>query len=401
MCTFKFNSIKKVIVLICLFLISSSTLFAQKSEFEKGIRKNWQFGFSAGALSYWGDVSTPKDLSNQLKSGVAWGYGVSLSKQISPVWGIQGNILLGNLNATKPFYSDGSQANLQFKSNLIEGNLNATVNFTNLFLGYKPNRRANAYGVIGIGLGNFEGKTTYFTGEKKRAFGYGSGKGINGYEIDGIGNVGLGVNLKLNKRLLLNVETTMKFTQNDTLDGLHAGINSDFYNYTSIGLIYKFSLGKGTSKNAKAKADLADKNGIKKPSFAAKPAETKPAEVKKTTAPAPEKVDVKITPFEQSKSKVEETPINVEPVGGLYTGYKVQILATQKPVTVATVKRIYHITTDVRLDTDGGWYRFSVGEFKTFSAARIYAKQLILKHKIHGAFVVKFKSGKRVGLATK
>jgi opacity protein-like surface antigen len=396
-------------------------VFAQTNEFEKGIKNNWQVGFNVGVLSYWGDVSSPKDLNNQLKYGTSWGYGVSLSKQITPIWGIQGNILLGNLNATKPFYNDGvTPLNLKFQSKLIEGNLNATINLTNLIYGYKPNRMVNAYGIIGLGLGNFEGQTTYLTGGLKRAFGYGSGKGINGYEIDGIGNIGFGVNLKLKKQLFLKVETTMKFTPNDTLDGVHAGLNSDFYNFTSVGLIYKFSVGSGKKSNLakadKLKANLIDKNGIKKPVFQDKPTETKPTEVKKTSnAPAPEKVDVKITPFEQSKKDKENEEAknefakneaskrvqDIESVKiGDYSGYKVQILATQKSVTVAQVKRLYHISSDVRLDIDGGWHRFSVGTFSTFKAAHIYAKQLMLKHRIHGAFVVLFRDGIRVGAAT-
>ncbi|NWJ50952.1 MAG: hypothetical protein HXX14_08805 [Bacteroidetes bacterium] len=418
MCTINFNSIRKVVVLICLLLTSSSILFAQKSEFEKGFGKNWQFGFNAGVLSYWGDVSSPKDLGNQFKNGVAWGYGVSLSKQISPVWGINGNIFMGNLNATKPFYSDGSSADLQFKSKIIEGNINATLSFTNLIYGYKPNRVVNAYGIIGLGLGSFEGSTTnYATGDVIRRFGYKSGKGINGYEADGVANAGLGVKFKLNKQFYLNAETSMKFTGDDNLDGVVAGIKSDFYNYTSIGLIYKLSF----EKSKKATSTKDDKNinnkGIKKPVFDAKPAETKPAEtkpeVKKTTAPAPEKVDVKITPFEQPKAKVEETkvkveepkkeaPKKVEPVKtDWYSGYKVQILATQKAVSVDEVKGLYQITKEVRLDIDGGWHRFSIGEFTTIQAASIYAKQLILKNKVKGAFVVLFKDGNRIGPANR
>jgi opacity protein-like surface antigen len=381
-------------------LTSSSVLFAQKSGFEKGFGNNWQVGLNVGALSYWGDVATPKDLSNQLKNGVAFGYGVSLSKQFSPIWGFSGNILLGNLNATKPFYSDGSSADLQFKSKLIEANINATLSFTNLIYGYKPNRMVNAYGIIGFGLGNFEGSTTnYNTGDVIRRFGYGSGKGISGYEVDGIANAGLGVNFRLHKQLYLNIESTMKFTSDDNLDGVVAGIKSDFYNYTSVGLIYKFAFSKG-KKVTETKLD--DKKGIKKPTFDTKPSEPKP-EVKKAAAPAPEKVDVKITPSEQSKPKVEESKKETpkkEPVKtDWYSGYKVQILATQKDISVEEVKRIYHITKDIRLDVNGGWHRFSVGEFNTFQAARIYAKQLILKNKLKGAFVVLFKDGNRIGPA--
>jgi len=57
----------------------------------------------------------------------------------------------------------------------------------------------------------------------------------------------------------------------------------------------------------------------------------------------------------------------------------------------------YHLKEQIREDHTDKWYRYSVGEFKSYLEASKYKRILNTRNKIKGAFVVKFKDGKRVG----
>jgi hypothetical protein len=128
--------------------------------------------------------------------------------------------------------------------------------------------------------------------------------------------------------------------------------------------------------------------------------DAKPSEVKKEVASVPVKQDVK-------KEVPASAPVKTEPKSAhgqnviMFTGYKVQILATLSPASFDNIMLQYRLKEQIREDHINKWYRYSVGEFKSFKEANTYRKLLISHNKIKDAFIVKFLNGKRIGLAKK
>jgi len=73
--------------------------------------------------------------------------------------------------------------------------------------------------------------------------------------------------------------------------------------------------------------------------------------------------------------------------------YKVQILADKKEWTDAKIKsKIYFGTETVNKRYDDGYYKYSIGEFKTYAEAKTFKNKIGVK----GAFVTCFVEGKQV-----
>jgi len=410
--------INKKLFLICLLLIFGNIVLGQKPvekkpaekkpiekkiAEKKPVEKNsilsnkWAIDINGGSTQYWGNLKS-RNFGTTLKHPVTFGYGIVLTRQISPVISIRGQFLMGNLKGRKELFSNDSSANLNYHSDFLEGNITMKMSFTDLIMGYKPNRSFTLYGIAGIGVSNFQGETVnYNTGIPVNRFGFGSGKGINGYELDGMATVGIGMTYKLSKSWNFTFENSMKFIHENKLNEINGKIPLDLYGYSSLGLSYKFGFKKANKvpaikieETAKAKPVEVKKEVITAPKVETKP-EVKP-EVKKETIAAPVKTEPKITPPEPVKQEAKP----VEKIE-LFTGYKVQIIATLTAASFDNLMMEYHLKEQIREDHTDKWYRYSVGEFKSYLEASKYKRILNTRNKIKGAFVVKFKDGKRVG----
>ena len=77
--------------------------------------------------------------------------------------------------------------------------------------------------------------------------------------------------------------------------------------------------------------------------------------------------------------------------------YKVQIRAAYKSeIPLQQLANKYHLRDEIKEDYVGNWYRYSVGSFDTYEAAKQYRKQIIDINGIRDAFVVAYKNGKRI-----
>jgi len=390
--------INKKLFLFCLMLIFGNIVFGQKPVEKKPIEKNniisnrWLIDVNGGSTQYWGNLKS-RNLGTTLKHPVTLGYGIVLTRQISPVISIRGQFLMGNLKGRKELLSNDSSADLNYHSDFLEGNITVKMSFTDLIMGYKPNRSFTLYGLAGIGMSNFQGETVnYNTGIPVNSFGYGSGKGIKGYELDGMATLGIGMTFRLSKAWDLTFENSMKFIHENKLNEINSKIPFDLYGYSSLGLSYKFGLKKATKNPPIKISDQAKPKPVevKKEVVPAPKVETKP-EVKKEVA-APVKTEPKITPSEPAKQEAKPVEKIV-----LFTGYKVQIIATLTPASFDNLMLEYHLKEQIREDHTDKWYRYSVGEFKSYLEASKYRRILNIHNKIKGAFVVKFKDGRRIG----
>lgn len=72
--------------------------------------------------------------------------------------------------------------------------------------------------------------------------------------------------------------------------------------------------------------------------------------------------------------------------------YKVQIAADQKPLSQSVLKKLYDGNKEVSRVVESGWYKYSVGDFKTFQAAEEFRNSL----QTRDAFIVAVKDGEPV-----
>jgi len=384
----------RMLLIGCILILVCNALFAQKKVEEKSILSNkWSLDINGGSTQYWGYLNS-RNFATTLKHTPTFGYGIVLTRQFSPIWSIRGQFLMGQLKGRKELFSDNDFANLNYYSDFYEGNITIKMSFTDLFKGYKPDRSFTVYGLAGLGLSNFQGETyNYLTGIVVNKFGYGSGKGISGYELDGMATAGIGMSFKLSKSMNFTFENSMKFIQENKLNERNGTFKFDMYGYSSVGLSYKF----GFKKETKNVPVIKNDNQLKPVNTATKPAEVKkevvPTPVKKEApVPAPVKTEPKPAPAEPVKR-----PVNV----AMFTGYKVQILATLSPASFDNIMLQYHLKEEIREDHIDKWYRYSVGEFKNFKEANNYRKLLYSRNKIMDAFIVKFVNGRRIAKARK
>jgi len=74
--------------------------------------------------------------------------------------------------------------------------------------------------------------------------------------------------------------------------------------------------------------------------------------------------------------------------------YKVQIGASQKPLEPSFFTDRFGVNKDdISIEQADGWYRYTVGSFRSYKAAKEFAQT---QSKVEGAFVVKYENGQRV-----
>jgi OOP family OmpA-OmpF porin len=252
---FNLTNISKVFLIAFLVLNSSKVVYSQPYRTMQPNSDNWEIGINMGLLNYLGDVGSNSDFSSPFKNNLNLGFGISLSKQLSPIFGIKGNLLIGPINGESDVKINAGvitqnpadiSTPIVLKSQLIGANINATLNLSNLFLGIDREQLINVYGLVGLGLGNFKGRIT----DKNtpniiyHEFGYHNGRGINGYQIQGIGNLGLSIVFDIGHNLNASIESTFKFMKDDNLVSSVGNTDIDSYNYTSLGIAYKIPFSK-------------------------------------------------------------------------------------------------------------------------------------------------------------
>jgi len=371
-------------IVLTLFILVNISL-AQNDEFSKRFFDNWSLNANLGISQYHGDISGGTNPFALLDNSTGFSYGLILKKQISPVFGIRGQVIRGQLKGKKENYTSGTPANLQLDADCFEMNLNTSLDFVNLFWGYNSKRLFNIYGFIGIGLGNYQGFTkNYVTNVKIHSFGNGFGKGISGWMLEGIITGGGGAKIRLSNSFDMCLESSLKFLNTDKFDGRIGGFKYDFYSYSSIGLSYNFG-----------KSEKQRKNIIHEPKVVEiepEPVKITPTEPEKPKVVEPVKTETKVV---EPKPVVTPTPKQELQITPDFE-YKVQVMASKTPVDVSYIQKRYSINEPIREDYDGVWYRYSVGSFKDYKSARESANKLNSVNKVDGAFVVGFKNGKRL-----
>jgi len=256
-CTHTLFLNKKIITLLVLITISFSVI-AQSYNKTSNFKSQWLLNVSAGSSLFFGDVKQYKIwpvTSNENEWRFAGA--LQLGKQISPIFGIRAQAIYGKLAGTRRAW------NMFFESNYYEFNANATISIRNIISKYKNDQLWDTYIILGIGIVNYNTEVKDLTTKAViKKIGYGSGKSFDGRTLQGIFTGGLGFRLRLSNNWNINIESANKIMNSDDMDGYENSFIYDVYNYTSLGITYKF--GKKKQNNSKETYNYFEKSNNKK-----------------------------------------------------------------------------------------------------------------------------------------
>ncbi|MCF8379145.1 MAG: hypothetical protein K9H49_06180 [Bacteroidales bacterium] len=232
-----YQIVSKFLALTLIFIIPG-VMLAQNANREDGSDKlyyQWYLNLNGGITQSYGDILSGSWHGNMLgKDDIQFGYGARLGKHISPVFGAY----LSFIKAPLKGISGKDTKNLYFETDLTDMILGTTFSFSNLFFGYKP-RLINVYGTTGIGFVDFDANAYHLDTDLPADDGINNGQGYPNTTETMI-PTGAGIDIRLNNRWDINLESTIRWFDSDKLDGFQSGEKRDAYFFTSLGLGYSF-----------------------------------------------------------------------------------------------------------------------------------------------------------------
>ena len=386
--------------LVTLFFLAVISAQAQKIVPNRGFSPYWEVGINGGTSIFFGDIKENPIIPLSSNNN-EWrlGGGIMVGRQFSYVFGLRGQAMYGQLAGTK------TSLNRYFEGDYIEFNLNTTIDLNNLFGRKRSDRLVSTYLLVGVGITNYN-STFYnlFTGTKIGYIGFGYGSGIGGRTLEGIITGGVGVNFRINDRFIVNFETANRIMNSDNMDGWVNSFKYDVYNYTSLGLSYRF--GKRKAKSVPETPVVAHQNVHEVPPVKTEPGKEKrpcTVEMQPVMPPATtntvktEKQYQPVTPVQQTQQQVSKTYVATPPPKPMLE-YRVQIRAKYgQRIPVEWISRKYGLSqNEIREDKHNGYYIYTVGSYETYEQARTRRDQIRGRYGIGDAFVVAFKNGYRL-----
>ena len=272
---------KNLYVTLTLLALISTTTFAQNRTYEGPNKMNtWSISGYGGISRFFGDLNQ-YDFKRGDKVNVTGMYGLSLNKQISPLFGAQLTVWNGNLAGSKRNVISsltGKSQDVYFKSpSFLQASLDGTVNLNRLLFGFNKLRRWKFDAHAGFGAiyfhtdvydlatdrlllqSNTEGSSTT-AGEWER----------NGtvYTREWVVPMGLAIHYEVSPRIDLGLDfginhvntekldlTASDLTDYSTSTGIFGFVKGDSkldkWGYGSIVLTYKLGKNAVMSKNGK------------------------------------------------------------------------------------------------------------------------------------------------------
>jgi OOP family OmpA-OmpF porin len=251
------------IALICL-LCSSLDVFAQNRTYDGTNKMNtWSISGYGGITKFFGDVTT-YDFKRGENEKLTGGWGLSINKQLSPLFGIQLTGYNGQLQGSKKGHHSslsGDTYDVFFNSpSFIQATIDGTVNLNRLLLGYNKMRRWKTDAHLGAGIMYYHTDLTATnTNPNSPFFGtvstvstntIGSSKTAGTWERKGstytrewVFPVGLAVHYELTPRFDLGVDFTYSYVNTEKLDATVSNL-TDYRKQEGI-----WTFVKGESKN--------------------------------------------------------------------------------------------------------------------------------------------------------
>jgi hypothetical protein len=217
-------------LLILLILLIQANAFGQYQKPPRKISallKNWSVNLNVGQTSFFGEVSLYDDeLSEKLSKEGSWSYGVILSRQMTPVFGLSGQLIFGTLK--------GANTRSQFSAEIMEYTFNTTLNFVNLLM---PDNDARFFLYAKMGFGQFQFKSRLVFDDPEKPEKY-----IESESPEFLYLIGGGAYFKISRSFEVNLEATARLVNNDKLDGTSNNKgDDDYYSYISLGVTYNIN----------------------------------------------------------------------------------------------------------------------------------------------------------------
>lgn len=279
------NKKKLYIALLSLLSLSSSDAFAQKRSYEGTNKMNtWSITGYGGITRFFGDLNDNQDLT-----GV---YGLSINKQLTPLFGVQltgyNGWLNGSKNGVQGFEWGGQTVNsysANFSSKaFIQASLDGTVNLSRLVFG--PNRmrhwKIDAHAGFGAMYFNTElNATNLATGQRTQLFSNTEASSTTGgswesegshYTREWVVPVGLAIHYEVSPRIDIGVDFVFNHINSEKID-LTVGDRTDYAQQSHLWLFHKgdskqdkwgtamvaltYKLGKSAVKSKKGEYDAS------------------------------------------------------------------------------------------------------------------------------------------------
>ena len=216
-------------ILLLLILLIQGNAFGQyrkASPKMQGWMKNWSININGGKTTFFGDVSLYDDeFSEKLRKESSWAYGFILSRQMSPVIGLSGQMIFGSLV--------GTNSKSRFEADIMEYSFSMTFNLLNILI---PKNDAHFFPYIKAGMGQFKYKSTLSYNDPNL-----DDRVVDTDSPEFMYIFGAGAYYKTNHTFDINLEITSRLIYNDRLDGTKSNKDYDYYAYLSLGLTYKIN----------------------------------------------------------------------------------------------------------------------------------------------------------------
>ena len=207
--------------MIVILALCPMTFFGQ-NEIEKQATSFNDYAYVSGDLGL--------GLLNGDNSGVKLGLNgnLGIGYQFDHIVGIKGNIGFGGLNGKYDHVSID-------KSNYFNANLNLTVSFTDIILGYNPDRKFNAVPHIGFGQVRYQIRL-----EKNNGNIYENGYSERyGRKVAATIPMGFELNYAINPNWKVYLDYTATYADTDLLDGVARGKHNDWFSSVNLGASYR------------------------------------------------------------------------------------------------------------------------------------------------------------------
>lgn len=397
------------VLIIILLTIPFFGLSQTQGVLGKRFFSNWSISVSGGPNIFFGDLKVHRFFPAN-KNMNEWRYAGSFSliRQLSHVFALRAQVLYGEISGTKRNYSDGAPANMYFEGNILEYNLNTTINFSNLFFKYKPDRKFFIYGTIGAGLSSWITKKKDLNTHATIG---GSGSTSN-WTTEVVVPAGLGAYYSIADKVNLGLEWTLRGLNSDKLDANVAGYPYDMYSFLALNLTFNFNK-RNSGKLKPAQYSTPPGILLPKPPVSEIPPEAlekaalEKAAAEKTPLIPPQPINELSEPGSPSQNNIINPPLiqnpestPVTPLSDKGITYRVQVFASHDPNhTPESIQKSLKLSFPVDQEFSEGWYRFTIGPFNSWKSAEVLLKRLKARG-LRGVFIAKYADGIRVPAVT-
>ena len=211
-----------------MFVIVCNPVFSQISSVDKTVAPDfYEFGLDIGITSFFGDIDEGPAQGELIPNNLAFKF--HAGRNFAHLLTINGQLIIGGMSGEKI----RDNTSVYFIGDFIEYTFGLGFNTVALF---KKNLNNMFALYLNFGVGLIDIKTTLYDGN--------TGEVIKTYGIDGATTelvipLGGAFIYNISRNSAITFQSTLSMVNTDKIDGLEGNDNRDYYNFTSIGYVYK------------------------------------------------------------------------------------------------------------------------------------------------------------------